>query len=101
MANNFFIRLRRRKDGLHVRLSGEFDGSSAFELNQCLQHALQQDRRVYIHTDSLTCLPAFGRDVFQKQFDPHPQTAKRIVFTGAYAPDMAPEGCATQGGETA
>lgn len=96
MATNFVITQRRRKDGLHLNLCGEFDGSSAFELKHCLETVLQQNRRVFVHTESLTQLPIFGRDVFQKQFGLHPRAVRWVVFTGAYAPDIAPEGCATR-----
>lgn len=96
MANNFTIQHRSRKDGLHLRLCGEFDGSSAFELNHCLQSVLQRNRHVIVHTDKLTQLPVFGRDVFLKQFGLRPSAAERVVFTGAYAPDIAPEGCRTR-----
>ncbi len=97
MASNFSIRHRRGKDGLFLKLSGDFDGSSAFELHHCLQAVLTENRRVIIDTESVSSLPAFGRDVFQKQFGTQKRTAKRVVFTGARATDLAPEGCRTQG----
>jgi hypothetical protein len=94
MATNFTIRRHRREDGLHIKLSGDFDGSSAFELNHCLMDLLDANRRIIVHTDRLASLTAFGRDVFHKQFASHPQTTGQVVFTGTYAPDIAPEGCA-------
>ncbi|MBL0714901.1 MAG: hypothetical protein JJV98_14495 [Desulfosarcina sp.] len=97
MASNFTIRHHRREGCLHLKLGGDFDGSAAFELNHCLQNALDQDPRVIVHTDRLSSLPAFGRDMFQKQFGSRSQIAARVIFTGAYAPEIAPEGCPTLG----
>ncbi|MGD9331476.1 MAG: hypothetical protein PVJ53_09190 [Desulfobacterales bacterium] len=93
MASNFCIRHQRRKRDLHLKLSGDFDGSAAFELHHCLQHALKGERRVIVDTDRLSSLAAFGRETFQKQFGVQPRHALRIAFTGAYAPEMAPDGC--------
>ena len=96
MASNFCIRHQRRKRDLHLKLSGDFDGSSAFELNHCLQNALKRDRRVIVHTEKLSSLPAFGREMFQKQFGTPSGKSMRVVFTGAYALEMAPDGCLTR-----
>jgi hypothetical protein len=34
--------------------------------------------------------------MFQKQFSTHPHITSRVLFTGAYAQAIAPEGCPTQ-----
>ena len=94
MASNFTIRHCRQKGVLHLKLGGDFDGCSAYELNHCLQLALKKDRRVIVHTDKLAKLPAFGREMFQKQFGSDPQSARQVVFTGNYAHEIAPDGYA-------
>lgn len=96
MASNFTIQQRRREGGLHINLIGDFDGTSAYELKHCLQKALDREPRVIVHTDKLANMPAFGREMFQKQFSVHPQLTSRVVFTGVYAAAIAPEGCMTQ-----
>ena len=96
MASNFTIQHHRREGGLHINLIGDFDGSSAYELKHCLQKALNREKRVIVHTDRLASLPPFGREMFQKQFGAHPHITSRVVFTGAYAKTIAPEGCPTQ-----
>jgi hypothetical protein len=96
MASNFTMQRHRRESGLHINLIGDFDGSSAYELKHCLQKALNREKRVFVHTDRLASLPAFGREMFQKQFSTHPQTTSRVVFTGAYAQAIAPDGCLTR-----
>ena len=96
MASNFTMQHHRREGGLHINLIVDFDGTAAFELKHCLQKALNREKRVTVHTDKLACLPAFGREMFQKQFSVRPQITTRIVFTGAYAQAMAPDGCPIQ-----
>ena len=95
MASNFAIHHRRRKRDLHLGLSGDFDGSSAFELVHCLQKALKQNQRIFVHTDRLSNLQTFGCEMFQKQFHSPAPLAARVVFTGAYAPRIAPDGSST------
>jgi len=70
--------------GLHIKLSGHFDGTSACALKHCLQDALNRELRVIVHTDKLASLSTFGREMFQKQFSVRPQITARIVYTGAY-----------------
>jgi anti-anti-sigma regulatory factor len=96
MASNFTIRHQRREGSLHINLIGDFDGTSAYELKHCLQKALDREKRVIVHTDRLASLPAFGREMFQKQFSAHSRITSRVVFTGAYAQAIAPDGCPTQ-----
>ena len=91
MATNFAIHRRRRNHDLHLGLSGDFDGSSAFELVHCLHKALETNHRIFIHTDNLSNLMAFGCEMFQKQFRSEGTAIARVVFTGAHAPEMAPE----------
>ena len=96
MATNFAIHRRRRNHDLHLGLSGDFDGASAFELVHCLQKALETNHRIFIHTDNLANLMAFGCEMFQKQFRSGAKAVSRVVFTGVHAPQMAPEGSRTR-----
>lgn len=96
MASNFTIQHRRREGGLHINLIGDFDGTSAYELKHCLQKALNREKCIIVHTDQLARLPAFGREMFQKQFSGHSRITSRVVFTGANAQAIAPDGCAIQ-----
>jgi hypothetical protein len=92
MATNFAIHRRRRNRDLHLGLSGDFDGSSAFELVHCLHNALETNHRIFVHTDRLSHLLAFGTEMFHKQLRSGAKTVTRIVFTGVHASRMAPEG---------
>ena len=45
MASNFKIFIHRNDDNLHLRLMGDFDGSSAFELINALKaHTKEPDK---------------------------------------------------------
>ena len=91
MASNLTMQHHRRKGGLHINLIGDFDGTSAYELKHTLQKALNREKPVIVHTDKLACLPAFGREMFRKQFSLRPQITTRIISTGAYAQAIAPD----------
>lgn len=53
MASNFRISTHRSSESLHLKLVGDFDGSSAFELINVLKKNWNGAYRVFIHTDSL------------------------------------------------
>lgn len=93
MASNFSIRKHRRNNELQLELCGDFDGSSAFELHEVLRTALAREHRITIDTDGLSRLLAFGCEVFRKQCGIYYGSAKGLVFKGAYALRIAPEGC--------
>jgi hypothetical protein len=97
MASNFTIRHCQLKGDMHIKLGGDFDGCSAYELNHCLKKALKRDCRVIVHTDGLTSRPVFGLTMFQKQFGSNPQSAGQVVFTGNFAHEIAPDGYAIRG----
>ena len=67
MARNFQIFQHRTQDTLHMKLHGDFDGSSAAELI----HALKENRmpfyQVFINTSELDKIHPFGLEVFQKR----------------------------------
>lgn len=96
MASNFTICHRHRKGVLHITIGGDFDGTSAYELNHCLQKALRQERRVIVQTDRLRSLSAFGCGLFRKQFSSRRNSARQVMFTGDYAQEIAPDGCPVQ-----
>lgn len=66
MAANFRISRRRDRSVLHVRLSGDFDGSSAFELLQNIKNDCKGMTKVIIDTNGLRDIDPFGKYMFQK-----------------------------------
>jgi hypothetical protein len=91
MASNFRIFCHQNSDNLHLKLMGDFDGSSAYELINTLKEYRGFFRRVFIHTCSLSSVHSFGLDVFQKNCDIK-QLSRVLTFTGDYGNRLAPHG---------
>ena len=91
MAPKFRIFLHQNSDNLHLKLIGDFDGSSACQLIGELKNHNENARNIYVHTSSLSSVHPFGLDVFKKNYTsdrwPH-----ALIFTGEYAEALAPEG---------
>jgi len=91
MAANFRISVHRNSDTLHLKLMGDFDGSSAWELLNVLKKSVKGVFRVIIHTNSLKNIYPFGRDTFQQNLRDLKDRTERILFTGEKASQIAPE----------
>ena len=91
MASNFRIIVHRNSDNLHIKLMGDFDGSSAWELLNMLKKTANGVYRVIIHTSSLQSIHPFGRDTFQENLRHRKDHPVRILFTGENACQLAPE----------
>ncbi len=90
MALNFKIICHHNSDNLHLKLMGDFDGSSAHELINTLKEYRGFFRRVFIHTCSLSSVHPSGLDVFQKSCDIK-QLSPALTFTGKYGDTIAPQ----------
>jgi phosphatidylserine/phosphatidylglycerophosphate/cardiolipin synthase-like enzyme len=88
MASNFKILLDRSEDRIHLKLYGDFDGSSAHELLNILKNNSHDLLKIYIHTDDLKHIYPFGLNTFLKSFSILNGCADKIVFTGKKAPDL-------------
>ncbi len=91
MAINFKIFLHRNSDNLHIKLRGDFDGSSAHELLNILKAHNGNIKNIFIHTCSLSSVHPFGLDVFQKYCAVN-KLLHSLTFTGDYGDTMAPPG---------
>ena len=91
MASNFRIYCHQNRDNLHLKLMGDFDGSSAYELINTLKKYKDIAGKVFIDTCFLSSVHSFGLDVFQKNY-----TIKKLsgilTFTGNFGNRMAPHG---------
>jgi hypothetical protein len=92
MACNFRVVLHRNSESLHMRLEGDFDGSSAHQLLQMLGENGRGTRRVFIHTNGLKEIHPFGTEVFQKNLNHVMGRRADLVFTGDKGPEIAPQG---------
>ncbi len=91
MAENFRIAFHRSCENLHVKLFGDFDGSSAHQLLDALKSRWAGVLRVFIHTSCLRNIEPFGRDVFRNNPDLKKARHLTLVFTGENARELAPE----------
>jgi len=90
MASNFKIAVHRNSDNLHIKLMGDFDGSSACELMNTLKENCKNINRIFIHTNSLDHIHPFGQSVFRNNLSMLKEKTIRISFTGDNAIQIAP-----------
>lgn len=80
----------KSKGDLHIRLTGDFDGSSACELVNALEDCSESAGNIVIDTCGLLTIHPFGKGVFQKYCAvrklPH-----NITFTGKYGSTIKPQ----------
>ena len=91
MALNFKIFIQRNNGSLRLKLIGDFDGSSAFELINVLKEHHGKVGKVVINTDGLAAIHPFGRGVFQKNCSIN-KLSRGLTFTGKYGDTITPQG---------
>ena len=91
MASNFSISMHRSSDNLHLKLLGDFDGTSAWQLINVLKENTNGVCRVIIHTNSLKNIYPFGRDTFRQNLPGLKSSPTQILFTGENASLIAPK----------
>ena len=67
MASNFKIFSFETHDSLHLKLDGDFDGSSAHELLNTLKKYGDGFYQIFIDTNDLKAIHPFGKEVLQKK----------------------------------
>ena len=90
MASNFKILIHRNSDNLHLKLMGDFDGSSAHQLLNLLSKNGPTASRIFIHTNCVKSIVPFGRSVFQNNLYKLKGKPVHLVFTGEKASDLSP-----------
>jgi hypothetical protein len=91
MGCNFKIIVHKNSDNLHLKLAGDFDGSSALQLINSLKTRKNRASRVFIHTSSLTDIYPFGKNVFENGLDSLEGQVTSFVFTGEKANQLIPK----------
>ena len=89
MASNFQILFNRTRDSVHLKLFGDFDGTSAHELLNLLKNNSRDTSKIYINTDGLKYILPFGRDIFNRSLGIMNSQSVRLVFTGEKASFLA------------
>jgi anti-anti-sigma regulatory factor len=91
MAANFKISPKNKSKNLLLRLSGDFDGSSALELINTLKDNYSKAEKIVIDTQGLCSIHPFGRDVFWKNCTLLNKKSRNVIFTGAHSRQLTPE----------
>jgi len=82
LAANFQIYAFKTRDSLHLKLTRDFDGTSAYELlNMLLKHG-NGFHEIFIDINDLKQIHPFGRDVFQKNLRSSNKLCRNLVFIG-------------------
>lgn len=89
MASNFHIFSFNTKDSLHLKLTGDFDGSSAHELINTLIEKGAGSWNIFIDTNDLKTIHPFGRDIFHKNLNISKEQLKNLIFVGKHKYNIA------------
>ena len=94
MAKNFKIYKHCNNRKFELKLNGDFDGSSAWELISTLKEYYGNATEIVIDTFGLVSIHPFGIDVFQKNYSIL-KNIHGLKFIGKYATIMTPGEIAT------
>lgn len=89
MASNFQILSYKTRDSLHLKLDGDFDGNSAYELINALRDHGAGFFQIFIDTNNLKTVHAFGWEVFQKNIGALKQLRNLIIIIGENGRQLA------------
>jgi hypothetical protein len=85
MASNFGIAVDRSSDGVGLKLAGDFDATSAYELIYAIRKLPEDTIKISIHTNGLKSICGFGLNVFHRNMSPLDGATNKLVFTGSNA----------------
>jgi hypothetical protein len=90
MASNFGIAVDKNSDSFGLQLTGDFDGTSAYELIYAIKKLPENTVTFYIYTNNLKTIHPFGLDIFHKFMRSLNGQSAKIVFTGNSAFQLSP-----------
>ena len=82
MALNFDIETDKMGDGFSLKLSGEFDATSAYELVYAIKKLADRPVRIYVNTSKLKRVHPFGLEVFNRAMRFSGRKSAQVVFDG-------------------
>jgi stage II sporulation protein AA (anti-sigma F factor antagonist) len=86
MAANFRVRTKEiNKQSTALRLFGDFDASSAYELINAIDQSARTSSKVAIDTDGLKSINAFGVEVFLLKMSKLNNIRAKIEVTGQFS----------------
>ena len=84
MAQNFKCLSNCLRDRIHLKLYGDFDGSSACELINILKNNKNGSHKIFIDTNNLNKIHPFGMDVLKKNLGVLDINLNKIIITGKH-----------------
>jgi len=90
MASNFHIFSYKTRNSLHLKLEGDFDGNSAYELLETLKKYSSSFYQVFIDTNDLKTIYSFGKEVFQKKLGTYKKQISNLIFIGENGHKFSP-----------
>ena len=82
MAKNFHMFTHKTTDTLHIKLTGDLDGSSASELVNFLANNQNKYYQIFINTKDLKSIYPFGLDVLQHNLAGIEEQGAGMIFIG-------------------
>ena len=89
MASTFGITIDNNSADFSLKLAGDFDATSAYELMYAIKKLPYDAAKLYIYTDGLKTINIFGLDIFHKFMRSLNGQSVKIVFTGNYASQLS------------
>lgn len=89
MASNFKVVVHQNGIDLHLKLLGDFDGSSAHQLLNILKKYCGHCARIFIHTNYLKNIIPFGRGVFLSNLHFLKGETVQLIVTGKGASQLS------------
>ena len=90
MASNFQMYSYKTRDSFHLKLEGDFDGNSAYELLETLRIYGSGFYQIFIDTNDLKTIYPFGKEVFQKKLGTFKQQLSNLIFIGENGHKFSP-----------
>ena len=84
MANNFKFLSNRCRNKIHLKLFGDFDGSSAYELINVLTNYKNYRNQIFIDTNNINSIHPFGKEVFKRNLGAFDLNINKIIITGKH-----------------
>ena len=82
MANNFHMFKHKTNESLHIKLTGDFDGSSASELINALVDNQNRYYQIFINATEIKNIDPFGLDVLQNRLSEIRDQGPGVIFIG-------------------
>ena len=89
MASNFGIATEKKGDGFVLKLQGDFDATSAYELIYAIKKLPDETVKISIYTNGVKDIHPYGLEVFHRNMRPFAGQYTKIVFTGNNASKLS------------